>query len=148
MYYYRAPAFYISLSLDEAGLVVSASIQDKKPKGSEVEGELSEAFKKYFVDHTPLPSKLVSPNILGTPFQKKVWKVISSIPFGKTLDYKSIAAKLGSPMAYRAVGTACGKNPVALFIPCHRVVRKHGEDFSYSSGKEAKKWLLEFESTQ
>jgi methylated-DNA-[protein]-cysteine S-methyltransferase len=148
MHYFAAPAFYVCIELDTTGRVISASIQNKKPTHPPIGGAIYDALHNYFVKGRPLPASLISPNIQGTPFQKKVWSVISSIPFGKTLDYKSIARKLGSPLAYRAVGTACGKNPVALFIPCHRVVRTHGEDFGYSWGKEAKKWLLEFESAQ
>lgn len=148
MYYFPTPQFYICLEVDEAGCVLRASLQSQKPPYSCIQGKVHDALQKYFDNHVPLPASLISQNISGTDFQKKVWSAISAIPFGGTADYQSIASSIGSPLAYRAVGTACGKNPVALFIPCHRVVRKHSEDFGYSWGKDNKKWLLEFESNR
>ena len=81
----------------------------------------------------------------GTAFQKKVWKKMSKIPFGKVLTYGEIASRLSSKGAARAVGTACSKNPVLLAIPCHRVVSKTGLGGFSGGGIEVKRKLLEIE---
>ena len=75
----------------------------------------------------------------GTPFQKKVWDAIASIPYGSTLSYKGIGEKIGSK-GYQAIGSACGKNPIPIIIPCHRVVGKDNIG-GFSSPLEIKKGL-------
>lgn len=81
----------------------------------------------------------------GTDFQKKVWQAIKEIPFGETCTYGEIAKNIGSPNASRAVGSACGANKIALFIPCHRVVGKNPTCMNYKWGRELKEKLLLFE---
>jgi methylated-DNA-[protein]-cysteine S-methyltransferase len=80
----------------------------------------------------------------GTPFYLKVWDALREIPYGETTTYGALAAKLGRPKAYRAVGLACGKNPIPLIIPCHRVVGANGLT-GYRGGLDMKKRLLEME---
>ena len=80
----------------------------------------------------------------GTAFQKLVWEEIVKIPYGKTKTYSEIAAALNKPKAYRAVANACGKNKIALFIPCHRVVGKNNIG-GYEYGVGLKKQLLALE---
>ena len=87
----------------------------------------------------------LSLDIQGTPFQKQVWQHLQTIPYGSTCSYKDIAQALGRPTAARAVAQACAKNPVAIVIPCHRVVKQNGELSGYFWGKERKKALLERE---
>lgn len=82
--------------------------------------------------------------VSGTEFQKSVWKQLLKIPFGKVVTYKDIAAKLGRPNSYRAVGNAVGANPLPIVIPCHRVVSKSGLG-GYSCGINYKKKLLKHE---
>jgi O-6-methylguanine DNA methyltransferase len=82
--------------------------------------------------------------ISGTPFQIAVWDEMKKIPRGQTRTYGDIAAAIGRPKAVRAVGTACGANPLPLFIPCHRVVAKNGLG-GFGSGLPWKKLLLELE---
>jgi O-6-methylguanine DNA methyltransferase len=84
-------------------------------------------------------------DIEGTEFQKKVWKEVSKISFGKTTTYKAIALKLGDISAVRAVGRAVGANPVPLIIPCHRVIDSLGHLRGYSAGLPVKETLLEHE---
>ena len=86
-------------------------------------------------------------NLKGTDFQKKVWKEIKKIPKGKTITYKELAIRIGKPKAYRAVASACAKNPYIPEIPCHRVVRKDGGLGGYSAkgGIKRKKYMLEKE---
>lgn len=102
------------------------------------------ALKDYFAKGTPLPADPVGA-LEGTPFQKKVWRVIAKIPFGKTLSYAAIAAKVGKPGAARAVGTACGANPLPLFVPCHRVLAANGRLGGFSGGLRIKELLLRHE---
>lgn len=83
--------------------------------------------------------------VKGTPFQEKVWAELRKIPFGGTWSYQELARRVGNPGAVRAVGTANGRNPVCVFIPCHRVVRASGELGGYAGGVEHKSWLLELE---
>ena len=81
----------------------------------------------------------------GTSFMKQVWDIISEIPYGKTLTYGQIAAKLGKPKAARAVGLACNRNPVPIIVPCHRVVGSNGKMTGYAGGLELKESLLSLE---
>lgn len=81
----------------------------------------------------------------GTQFQQSVWKQLQKIPYGELKSYKDIAHAINSPKAYRAVGMANNKNPIAIMIPCHRVVGADGSMVGYAAGLEAKKTLLELE---
>jgi len=81
----------------------------------------------------------------GTPFQKKVWQQLEKIPFGELASYKEIARAIGKPEAFRAVGSANGKNPIAIIIPCHRVVGSDGNLTGYGGGLWRKKWLIAHE---
>ena len=78
----------------------------------------------------------------GTEFQRAVWKRLSAIACGETKSYAEVAAEIGSPKASRAVGTACGANPIPLLIPCHRVVAASGKIGGFSGGTDWKKRLL------
>lgn len=82
----------------------------------------------------------------GTPFQRAVWTALRNIPPGTTASYAQLAEAVGQPKATRAVGTANGANPVAIIIPCHRVVRANGELGGYAGGVERKRWLLAHEA--
>ncbi len=82
----------------------------------------------------------------GTPFQQKVWRELEKIPYGETRSYSEIAAAIGNPGASRAVGMACHRNPVAIVIPCHRVVGKNGTLTGYAGGIDVKKRLLTLEN--
>ena len=81
----------------------------------------------------------------GTPFQKKVWEALLTIPYGETRSYGQIAAQIGSPKACRAVGHANHCNPIPIIIPCHRVVGTSGKLTGYAGGLEAKELLLKLE---
>ena len=84
-------------------------------------------------------------DIRGTAFQQRVWKALAQIPAGKTASYGEIAQQIGAPRAVRAVAQACGANPLAVAIPCHRVVRRDGALSGYRWGVERKRALLERE---
>lgn len=84
----------------------------------------------------------------GTPFQRDVWDALCRIPYGETVSYGDIAADVGRPDASRAVGAACGRNPLPIVIPCHRVVGRNGSLTGFGGGIEAKKTLLAVEGQQ
>jgi methylated-DNA-[protein]-cysteine S-methyltransferase len=81
----------------------------------------------------------------GTEFQRRVWAELKLIPCGATISYGDIARRLGDPQATRAVGLANGRNPVAIVVPCHRVIGADGSLTGYGGGIERKKWLLAHE---
>ena len=82
----------------------------------------------------------------GTPFMKRVWSELVKVPYGATTSYKELAEASGNPKAVRAVGTANAKNPIAIFIPCHRVINTGGKLGGYGGGLDLKKTLLELEA--
>ena len=85
-------------------------------------------------------------DIRATAFQRRVWQELQRIPFGETRTYTEVARRIGNPKATRAVAQACASNPVALVIPCHRVVSKNGEPGGYRWGVDRKRSLLEKEN--
>lgn len=105
------------------------------PITSQIKAYLKGELKNF---HIPL-------KLSGTPFQKKIWSELTRIPFGETRSYQDIAKAVGSPFSSRAVGSACGKNPIPIVIPCHRVISKNGGLGGYSGGLEIKKTLLKIE---
>ena len=100
----------------------------------------------YLHDRRPLASLPVDMRV-GTPFQHRVWNALCQIPFGQTRSYFEVARTIGQPRSSRAVGQACGRNPVPLFIPCHRVIAAGGKLGGFSSGIHIKEALLEIERT-
>ena len=82
---------------------------------------------------------------IGTEFQQKVWNELLKIPYGKTVSYNFIAESLGDKKTIRAVGSANGKNPISIIIPCHRVIGSDGSLTGYGGGLWRKKWLLNHE---
>ena len=81
----------------------------------------------------------------GSPFQQQVWNKLLEIPYGKTTYYADIAAKVGDIHAAQAVGLANGQNPIAILVPCHRVIGKDGSLVGYGGGLDKKVWLLRHE---
>jgi methylated-DNA-[protein]-cysteine S-methyltransferase len=81
----------------------------------------------------------------GTPFQKRVWKKLLTIPYGMTWAYSELACRLSKPSAFQAVGAANGQNPISVIIPCHRLVGKNGNLTDYGGGLDRKRKLLELE---
>jgi len=86
--------------------------------------------------------------MLGTDFQKRVWKALLTIPYGETMSYGELAKKIGEPKAVRAVGAANGQNPIPIIVPCHRVIGSDGSLTGFGGGLENKKKLLELEKGQ
>lgn len=82
----------------------------------------------------------------GTDFQKKVWKELLNVPYGKTMSYLELSLKLGDAKAIRAVASANGKNPLWIVVPCHRIIGSDGSLTGYAGGLWRKKWLLDHEN--
>ncbi|KXF83279.1 methylated-DNA--[protein]-cysteine S-methyltransferase [Enterovibrio coralii] len=87
----------------------------------------------------------VALDLQGTAFQQSVWTLLQAIPAGETRCYGDLAHLLGKPTASRAVGAANGQNPIAIIVPCHRVIGKNGKLTGYAGGLSAKEWLLAHE---
>lgn len=105
--------------------------------------EANRQLQEYFNGKRKMFSLKLNP--CGTEFMKKVWLKLMDIPYGKTVSYKDIAKKIGNDLAYRAVGNANNKNPIPIFIPCHRVIGANNKLVGYGGGLDLKKYLLEIE---
>ncbi len=103
----------------------------------------SNQLQEYFSGKRKLFDLPLSPQ--GTEFQQRVWNALQEIPYGKTCSYKDIAKNIGNIKACRAVGMANNKNPLPIFIPCHRVVGANGKLVGYGGGLDIKEKLLEIE---
>jgi methylated-DNA-[protein]-cysteine S-methyltransferase len=102
------------------------------------------ALEEYFAARrTSFDDLVLTP--AGTPFQIRVWRALRSIPFGRTATYGEIARKVRCPGGARAVGLADNRNPIAVIVPCHRVIGANGSLTGYAAGLEAKAWLLRHE---
>lgn len=84
-------------------------------------------------------------HMIGTPFQLRVWNQLRKIPYGETISYGELARRVGNPKASRAVGSANGRNPISIIVPCHRVIASAGTLGGYGGGLDRKLWLLEHE---
>ena len=103
----------------------------------------------YFAGSASVPGGLAIPlDLRGTSFQVAVWRALLDIPHGETRTYAEIAAAVRRPAAVRAVGSAIGRNPVSVLVPCHRVVRTGGGLGGYGGGLWRKEYLLDFEGRQ
>ncbi len=111
---------------------------------SEVAARMRDAVAAYFAgDVEALDQIEIDPD--GTEFQRAVWQAIRDVPAGQTASYQEIAQAVGKPSAYRAVGTATGRNPVGIAVPCHRIVRSDGGLGGYGGGLHRKEWFLDHE---
>lgn len=105
--------------------------------------EACRQLREYFAGERKVFALPLAPE--GTAFQKKVWAALRDIPWGETRSYGDIARAIGKPAASRAVGMANGRNPLPIFIPCHRVIGTNGSITGYSGGLEKKRFLLRLE---
>ena len=122
----------------------NADVPDEpKTRASDVLALAADQLREYFKGHRRAFDVPLAPE--GTGFQKLVWNALCSIPFGVTRSYGDIAAKIGRPAASRAVGAANSKNPIAIIVPCHRVIGSNGTLTGYGGGLDRKRWLLAHE---
>ncbi|WP_293904499.1 methylated-DNA--[protein]-cysteine S-methyltransferase [Phenylobacterium sp.] len=124
-------------------------IRRRYPKAalSEGRGPLGPVFDAYFAGRIDA-FETVAWEGAGTAFQRQVWAALCTIPAGETWSYAQLAARIGRPTAVRAVGLANGSNPVALVVPCHRVIGSNGALTGYGGGLSRKRWLLEHEGAR
>ena len=106
--------------------------------------EAKRQLEAYFAGQRQAFSLPLNPD--GTAFQRRVWQSLCDIPYGRVISYRELAAQVGSPRAFQAVGQANGRNPLPILIPCHRVVGSGGSLTGYAGGLENKIKLLELES--
>jgi O-6-methylguanine DNA methyltransferase len=106
--------------------------------------DLVTGMRAYFSGH-PVRFNAKIDLLEGTPFQKKVWQFLRRIPYGQTRSYQALARDIGHPKSFRAVGGACGNNPIAVLIPCHRVINTDGKLGGFTGGLRIKRQLLALE---
>lgn len=145
---YNSPVGNIGLLIEDHNLI-SISLTNPMLKGIEAKKD-SESFKyiitqldEYFFEGRKKFD--IAFKISPTNFRLKVYQEMQKIPYGKSITYSDLADKVGSPKAFRAVGTACGKNPLPLIIPCHRVKAQSGLG-GFTGGLDIKRFLLNLES--
>lgn len=134
---------------EKEGKIIGLVFSDSK-KENEIEKETDYIRRTYLQLKEYLSGKRKSFDIeiemIGTEFQKKVWKELLNIPYGETRSYKDIATAIGNKKACRAVGNANNKNPIAIIVPCHRVVGSNGSMTGYAGGIDIKEKLLKIEN--
>lgn len=145
--YIKTPLGIARIQGDENG-ISSVSVLDSDEKESDIIPDVLQdcvyQLQEYFNgkrQNFSLPL-----NAEGTDFQKKVWKALVEIPFGKTASYLKLSRELGDEKAIRAVASANGKNPLWIIVPCHRVIGSNGSLTGYAGGLWRKKWLLDHEN--
>ena len=114
--------------------------------GEEVCAEALRQLRAYFADERLAFDLPLAPH--GTAWQRRVWDALREIPAGETVTYGAIAARLGRPTASRAVGAATGRNPIAIVVPCHRVIGSDRALTGYAGGLHRKRWLLAHEGVR
>lgn len=146
--FYESEAGRIAIAEKDGSITNVYIVKDELPKDMQLceTPLLKEAVRQlesYFAGELKEFSLPLEPS--GTVFMKQVWSALCGIPFGKTATYGEIAEKIGRPKAARAVGLANNRNPIPIFIPCHRVIGADGSLTGYRGGLEMKKKLLELE---
>jgi methylated-DNA-[protein]-cysteine S-methyltransferase len=146
---YRSPVGALVVEATERGLCGVAfgrRTRGRPPISEEEKAVLDQALgalRDYFSGRPPRLPPLA---LEGSDFDRRVWQVLLEIPWGATRTYGEVARSLGEPGAARAVGSANGRNPVAILVPCHRVVAAGGRLGGYGGGLTAKRWLLAHEA--
>jgi len=144
--YFQSPLGAIEITANHDG-IASVLFVDHIPENHSSPNFLQDSIsqlKEYFSGKRKEFSLPLAPE--GTSFQKQVWQELQAIPFGEKRSYLDIALKLGDKNATRAIGAANGKNPIAIIVPCHRVIGENGKLTGYAGGLWRKEWLLDFES--
>lgn len=143
-----SPIGPLTVVVDDAGALTHVLFAGQAPPdGAAADAERCAAaatqLREYFAGERRRFDLPLAPR--GTPFQRAVWDALGALPWGETLDYGSLAARLGRPGAARAVGRANATNPIPVVIPCHRVVGRGGALTGYAGGLDAKRALLALE---
>ncbi|MBQ1727641.1 MAG: methylated-DNA--[Treponema sp.] len=145
-FFYASPLGTLRIA-EEDGALTSAVFTENAGGTAPTVPVLCEAeawLDRYFAGRDPGPVPPLAPK--GTAFQKAVWQAISRVPYGETISYGALAVSMGlSPRHARAVGSALHRNPLLLFIPCHRAIGKNGDLTGFAAGIDRKRTLLERE---
>lgn len=148
---YTSPLGQMVISATDQGLTGINYVKPEDDRGSQSSGRISNPhleqtraeLDQYFKGGLAAFTIQLAPE--GTPFQQKVWRALSQIPYGVTVSYGHIAEQIESPKAYQAVGMANHRNPISIIIPCHRVIGNDGKLIGYGGGIWRKEWLLKHE---
>ena len=146
--YYNSPIGLLEIKSTEQGITTIEFVEEKNENSISYPSVLEECINQldqYFLGQRKKFS--VRLQLLGTEFQKKVWKELLKIPYGEMRSYLEIATAIGNKNAARAVGGANKKNKIAIIIPCHRIIGSNGKLTGYNSGLNRKKWLLAHETS-
>lgn len=143
--YYDSPLGFLGISGSEEGVSSVSFIESVPARFATPKclGECVHQLDEYF--NSGRKEFSLSLNAHGTEFQKRVWSELQRIPYGQTVSYRDIACAIGSSDAVRAVGSANGRNPLSIIVPCHRVIGSDGSLTGYGGGLRRKEWLLNFE---
>lgn len=145
---YRSPIGSISVATNDNGILSISFLDNDESFAPEYHSGIVEMvlrqLDEYFSGTRTTFDLPLAPD--GTEFEQRVWKELLSVKFGETASYLDIAKKLNSTGAIRAVGRANGANPIAIIIPCHRIVGSDGTLTGYSGGLRRKRWLLDHEA--
>jgi methylated-DNA-[protein]-cysteine S-methyltransferase len=148
--HWESPVGALTLAGDESGLrQLLFRARPPEPDWIEDRAAMAEAVRQlhaYFGGELEAFDLVLAPK--GTPFQLSVWKRLCEIPFGETISYGELARRIGNPKACRAVGLANGLNPIAIIVPCHRVIGSNGKLTGYGGGLPIKEKLLALERKQ
>lgn len=144
---FESPIGLVEIRANEKGLL-SVFFMDKpslpkRARPNPVTVRCEQELREYFEGRRKTFSVPLSPE--GTGFQQMVWQELLKLPHGKTASYLDISLRLGDPKLTRAVGSANGKNPISIIVPCHRVIGSDGSLTGYAGGMHRKKWLLRHE---
>ena len=142
---FRTPCGNLTVTASEAGVTAvrfsGNQLLREQPGG--VTGNTCEQLQAYFAGEVSVFDLPL--DMQGTDFQKQVWQQLLQIGYGNTASYADIAARLNNPKAVRAVGMANSKNPIAIVVPCHRIIGSNGTLTGYAGGLERKRYLLNLE---
>jgi methylated-DNA-[protein]-cysteine S-methyltransferase len=142
---FDSPIGPLSLAVDESGRLRQLSFRSIEGPGGAASAcrRVADQLSEYFAGTRSVFELELAPR--GTDFQLAVWRELTRIAFGETITYAELARRIGKPSAVRAVGAANGANPIALIVPCHRVIGSNGTLTGYGGGIERKQWLLAHE---
>jgi methylated-DNA-[protein]-cysteine S-methyltransferase len=143
--YYSSPVGELIIESENEKIITLGFLKDARleENRTSVIDQCIRELEEYFLQGRKFFTFEMNP--VGTEFQIKVWNELLNIPFGKTISYEALAIRVGNIKSIRAVGLANGQNPIAIVVPCHRVIGKTGDLVGYGGGLDKKIWLLQHE---
>lgn len=140
----ETPIGLVEIGTDD-GALITLDFVDRTDAPRTQRNAVAGAVRAYFYGDLDAIERLPVRFDHGTPFQQEVWNALCTIPLGETISYAELARRVGRPSAFRAVGSANGQNPIAVVVPCHRVIAADGTIGGYGGGLDRKRWLLAHE---